>query len=85
MPSIGSFYSFIFLPYNRMPEKCFPALKRLLLPHFQPTGIGLGSLCEEETGAYYQLSRFTNKLGSFLIYFKVAYFAQKNTQFQKTP
>ena len=40
MPSIGSlcavsFYSFIFLPYNRSPKKWhFSVLKRILLPQF---------------------------------------------------
>ena len=40
--------------------------------------------CEEETGAYCQLSRFTYKLvGFFLQIFKVFYFFPKNTPFSK--
>ena len=37
--------------------------------------------CEEETGAYYQLSQLTYKL----TFFKVAYFAQKIGAFQIIP
>ena len=41
--------------------------------------------CEEETGAYYQLSRFTYKLVSFNFFiFEVAYFAtKKHVNFKK--
>ena len=39
---------------------------------------------EEETGAYYQLSRFTYKLVIvFFKKFKVVHFAEKNTRFSK--
>ena len=42
--------------------------------------------CEEETDAFYQLSRFTYKLYFlFLRIFKVVYFAQKICVFQKIP
>ena len=37
--------------------------------------------CEEETGAYYQLSRFTYKLLKKNL--KVVYFVEKTTQFSK--
>ena len=40
--------------------------------------------CEEETGAYYQLSRLTYKLVSFNFFiFKVASFAHKNMLISK--
>ena len=40
--------------------------------------------CEEETSAYYQLSRITSKfLRFFFIIIKVAFFAPKNTLFSK--
>ena len=41
--------------------------------------------CEEETAAYYQLSRLTYKLIFFLFFFKVAYFAKKDALFEKLP
>ena len=41
--------------------------------------------CEEEMGAYYQLSRLTNKLVIFYFYFifKVAYFTPKKKLISK--
>ena len=39
--------------------------------------------CEKETGAYYQLFRFTYKLVYIYIYFEVVYFAKKNMHFSK--
>ena len=89
MPSIsylcvGSFYLFIFLPFNRSPEKwCFPGLKSLLFPQFINLQASDCVHCEEETGAYYQLSLLTYKLVIFFS-FKVAYFAKKKT-FQNIP
>ena len=42
--------------------------------------------CEEETGAHYQLSRFTYKFDFFFLQiFKVVYFAKKIRTFQKIP
>ena len=70
MPSIGSlcvgsFYIFIFLPYNCYPEKTFSGIQNPL----QPTVFNLQASdcvhCEEETGAYYQLYRHTYKLVIF--------------------
>ena len=40
-------------------------------------------LCEEETGAYYQLSRFTYKFVILFFVFLIAYFASKNMQNSK--
>ena len=40
-------------------------------------------LCEEETGAYYQLSRHTYKLVKKLHILKIVYFAPKNTRISK--
>ena len=45
-----------------------------------------GVHCEEETGAYYLLSRLTNKFVIFLfLFFKVSYFAPKIPALQKIP
>ena len=87
MPSIGflcigSFYSFIFLTYNRSPEKVTFSGTQKPIP---PTVFNLLASdwvhCEEETGAYYQLSRFTYKLVKKKL--SCLYFAKKIRAFQK--
>ena len=55
-----------------------------------PTVFNLQALdwvhCEEETGAYYQLSRLTYKLIIYIfLLFTVAYFAKKYMIFKKLP
>ena len=49
---VGSFYSFIFPPYNRSPEKWrFLALKSLLLPQFSTYSHRTGFIVKRKQGA----------------------------------
>ena len=91
MPSIGSlcvgsFYIFIFLLQPLPWKVTFSGTQK----SSQPTLFNLQASdlvhCEEETGAYYQLSRLTYKLVKKKLIFKVAYFAKKKyALFKKFP
>ena len=90
MPSIGSccviiHLSTVHIIYN-------PLLKMMFLVTQKPTPRTVFNLqasdwvhCEEETGAYYQLSWFTYKLVKKKINLKVVNFAKKNSTSQKIP
>ena len=89
-PSIGSFrpsiYSFFYLATTLLKRDIFRHSKVFAAHGFQPTASDW-LLCEEETGAHYQLHRLTHKLWIlFFKFFKVAYFSpQKIRTFQNIP
>ena len=87
MPSIGSlcvvsYYSFIFLCYNRSPEKWRFLVLKSLLSVFNLKALDWVH-CEEETGAYYQLSQNFYKLFLFSVQIFKVYFVQKTLAFKK--
>ena len=79
------FFSFVFLPFNSSPEK-----QRFRQKPTPPTVFNLQALdwdyCEEETSAYYQLSRITSKFVSFfLLLLNLLFCPPKMRDFQKIP
>ena len=86
MPSIGSlcvcsFYLFIFFTFYHSPEKVtFSGTQKPTTP----TDFNLQALdwvhCEEELGAYYQLSRLT-----YIYIYKLLILPQKICPLQKIP
>ena len=86
MPSIVSFYSFIH--FSILQPLSWKVTFSSTLKPTPPTVFNLQASdwvhCEEETGAYYQLSQFTYKLVIFFLQiFKFDNFVKKIMQFSK--
>ena len=79
---ILSIHSFFYLTTALLKRDVFRHSKAYFSHSFQPTGIGL-ALCEEETGAYYQLSLITSKLIHFFFLLFLKFLPPKYTQFSK--
>ena len=81
---VPSVYSIFYVTTALLKSDVFWHSKAYSSNSFQPTSIELGHY-EEDTGAYYQLSRLTYKLVITFVVLKLLIFAPKIRPFQKIP